>query len=447
MRIRERIVPHPTCANYALTFSPTTTYGNWGWLPCFPIVRSQGAASYWTPLPLEEERIEDEVSSGRGIKNVTHVKVKRPFFDPKLMEPEEELVDALRASSGSMPSAYKPYAGALQYYAQTGEYGWKPRKEAWDESSLIRRWHIEYGSPMAGYQIPDSLAGTLPAKIVRRMDGYHSSTDVVEAREFPRLFDMFRRRSETNDLVRELIRHPGRFGRKQGLALLREMRKFLLLKKFGVDPTVRQVQELCKELSRPAKPRQTEFSVHARKSESLGNQFDHGWESQAYGHYKCTESLSSYRVDGCHVVWSRPTYHNPFFKEADRFLSKWTGVNPIGLAWEVYPYSFMVDWFLSIDDAIDNIFIGCSSDVKTQYWVTQKVEYKRKVDGKLCVAVSGYSPAPPNREFIGPYTLSETVSSYDRRRCGGPSVSDSIRSRLNAERIFWSFLLAIGFRK
>lgn len=39
-------------------------------------------------------------------------------------------------------------------------------------------------------------------------------------------------------------------------------------------------------------------------------------------------------------------------------LSRWTGLNPISLAWELIPYSFVVDWFVDVGSYLRNLETG-----------------------------------------------------------------------------------------
>lgn len=50
-------------------------------------------------------------------------------------------------------------------------------------------------------------------------------------------------------------------------------------------------------------------------------------------------------------------------------LARWATLNPVGLAWELIPYSFVVDWFYDVGSYLHNLETACLYDlrVKTGY--------------------------------------------------------------------------------
>lgn len=68
--------------------------------------------------------------------------------------------------------------------------------------------------------------------------------------------------------------------------------------------------------------------------------------------------------DGYHSFPSRSKVKNRCrialtLKSSDRFdVAKWTSLNPVSIAWELLPYSFVVDWFIDISGYLRNLETG-----------------------------------------------------------------------------------------
>lgn len=68
--------------------------------------------------------------------------------------------------------------------------------------------------------------------------------------------------------------------------------------------------------------------------------------------------------DGYHSFPSRNVAKNRCrialtLKSSDRFdVAKWTSLNPVSIAWELLPYSFVVDWFVDISGYLRNLETG-----------------------------------------------------------------------------------------
>jgi len=165
-----------------------------------------------------------------------------------------------------------------------------------------------------------------------------------------------------------------------------------------------------------------------------------------YRDARVVENMNGMRVDGGLVTINRPPLASDAFNQLSDAIDSYVGVNPIGLIWEVLPFSWAVDWLLSVDDVLDNLFLQASSRFNIQYWTSVKYQYDREVEYKFVEAVSGY---PDMIEQLSQCRLlKQSVSYYLRDRVDPPSLIES--SRLRGSSVYHVFLLglvALGFRK
>jgi len=72
------------------------------------------------------------------------------------------------------------------------------------------------------------------------------------------------------------------------------------------------------------------------------------------------------------------SYETSGFRNLDHMLTKYFGTGPATLAWELVPFSFVLDWFVDLHpvlDAIDNTLTG--STKRLQYcWVSEKFDVR-----------------------------------------------------------------------
>jgi hypothetical protein len=112
---------------------------------------------------------------------------------------------------------------------------------------------------------------------------------------------------------------------------------------FGWEPLVKDIYDACDVINNPVKS----FSYErARVTEPITGFEKHnlGSITSQYitkGKASCTQ--------GCRVKFANPgTLHT---------LDQWGIINPVSLAWELVPYSFVVDWFVNV-----GAFISSKSD-------------------------------------------------------------------------------------
>lgn len=110
--------------------------------------------------------------------------------------------------------------------------------------------------------------------------------------------------------------------------------------------------------------------------------------------------------------------------------------NPVGLAWELIPYSFVVDWALNI---------GSYLDLQTSLWGLKVLDagYSLQCDGYTTVTAR---PAPGNvntgqgnqaymsPSFTGSRARSAKASRYQRWAWINPSPEYTLGSGLNVKR-------------
>lgn len=114
--------------------------------------------------------------------------------------------------------------------------------------------------------------------------------------------------------------------------------------------------------------------------------------------------------------------HNSSLKAADALLRRYLANGPASLAWELVPFSFVVDWFVNTSVLIgrlDDILTFRETDI-VDAWVTERVEtyipmVHHQRDNNL-----GYSFP----EYVGAEIGSVGYQSYSRKSLqGGPLVS------------------------
>lgn len=146
----------------------------------------------------------------------------------------------------------------------------------------------------------------------------------------------------------------------------------------------------------------------------------------------------------CLAVYPTPpgAYYTRFFEQLDNFGRRVSrGGNAAGILWEAIPYSFVVDWLLSIDNVIDNDFLSRYSGMAHCAWTSQKSETKRLV--KLTVPLD-VSPTTGYDKYTEFELGGDVSSTYHRGRADLPTPFQEAHSRLSLYKGFLGVLLALG---
>jgi len=399
------------------------------------------------PSQMSEVMVDSDLPPNKDtVNNVSHKKVDGPTF---VSEP-------FVSNVGTLYRDDPPLWGRQDYYCSELTSSVEPGYEAWVQSDYVSRWH-NIGlttSLQTLIGLPESKLGQLPARIVRRMEDIHASTIAIESRDLPELAKLFNRRGALTELARDALRFlqrkPVILDKVALTKRLKELRESGLGLHYGLFPTIADVKAINQEVKRGVRGRRREFVValNGSNSDSSTHKMLDGYSS-FYKNGVCTEALTVVRVDGARVIDHRPPYYSQHLEDLSDKIDRLVGVNPAGLIWEVLPYSWAIDWFVSMDDILDNVFLRVSNRFDCAYWTSVKYAYYRTVTYEIRTAVSGPSSGFREEQYEGNKSpLTMLVTDYNRERVDPPSVIDSARMRgANLLNVFWLSLCALGFRK
>lgn len=451
-RTRSRQINPPLGFKTVLNKAPTWTTEPYGirhaGLPIRQVAPTTWNCSNDTRRELcnESETITDELDKNRRIKSCDHVK-------RRVGRIKSETCPAGGVGYFYLQNAYQqPIAAMLQgdvvdndlIHHQAwfqAEAGAVTRMDAGlSESSLIKR----VGLP------PDRL-GELPARIVRAIEEWHASTSIIEARDLPALFSLFTKRGPLYggyDALRKYRRAQSdlckrfrrRTARQTMFQLARAFREGQLGESFGIMPTVSDALTISRLLREGVKQRQKRIIRTIRDPRELRLNATAPYDFDGIGRWRRKELVEYYRCDGACADLVRPAYMNDAF---DNYVKRLVGVNGAGLMWEVLPFSFVIDWFLSVDDALDTLWLANQTEYNVQYWSTTKVLYHREVMGYQWTN----EQVPVGHPFIykeWPSPVWAEYSHYNRIPRDPPSPLSSIRFRMGPRQGFLTLLIGLG---
>lgn len=260
----------------------------------------------------------------------------------------------------------------------------------------------------------------------RALTSYDILTDLAEAREIPSLVrsvssDLYsilrslNSRFKTSDMrtaafisPKQLLKHPMRALRKLGSEWMAY--------RYGIMPlvysyrdmlkTVKRGQEVTSKASAVVNPKPTGVTLPGSTST-----------------YKWVEYV------GSHVVSGTVYQYFPWGQGTAQLAS--LGFNPLVTAWELIPYSFVIDWFVNVGDYIA---AKTSMPLSRMNWacISQRSNYTKKtwvhypsetrygyISNKLPTNWYGSSPpTPANRDVTNPegsqLLTEEETQSYSR---------------------------------
>jgi hypothetical protein len=177
---------------------------------------------------------------------------------------------------------------------------------------------------------------------------------------------------------------------------------------FGWVPLAQDIHSACTNLTKPDFGRRkitasANDSQHAEVHEQDSNTGTLGRTSRYYGGRLAAKMSAYVRVS------------NP-----DGYLANQLGLtNPLSVAWEAVPFSFVADWFGNVGQVIGAItgFVGLSlEDAYTSNFQVQTLNYMRSV------STPG---APPDQWWLNNFVQSEGKVTWFERELGitGPSLS------------------------
>jgi hypothetical protein len=389
----------------------------------------------------------DEQKRGRGVKNVDHVRRVPFIFGPS---------GGFTSSDGITPDPCNPAIGAyaaardfrvndyiLPYWAvEAMAYGGSP-PPGWDFSTSWTDANFQFAMP------PDRL-GEIPARVLSAIDGVHLSTSLIESRDMPATYGMFVGRNKLVSQLKNLAFTPKNILRRtlSGRQAFKLLSDAQLGYSFGIAPTIRDARAITKEILRHGGKAKsvsgtTTLVGKAKGSVWVGSHWGSP-RSGVIGDKRLSSRGDAQRVDGCRWTIDRPQYNTDFFQHADDFMRRFGGQNPLGLIWEVLPLSFTVDWLLSVDDVLDNLWLSKSSTIQTEFWSSLKTSKTWMVEYKTGVAVERTGSVIWS-SFV---PLTSSYSHYNRTRRGSPSLVSSARLRgASLWNLYHIALIALGLHR
>jgi hypothetical protein len=312
------------------------------------------------------ETISDDISASRGVKVLSHVK--------------------------------KECIATLDGFTSYGNYFQNPRFTG--SGASLNQWVLPNGS---GHIFP-SLQGsywsvepnTSQDALVRdTVNAFYSQNQVdnlLNIIEAPQLLDSLADMAGTLIRVRRRILRDGLLKSWQGLRNLwstytikQKLRSFgrrgrdasglYLLYSFGIAPLLsdmhkieRQMKTLRSKLAREIKRESSRLvSVHRAcgymfsyidgSGNKVGFLDDAPHSLRFFGTLNDEKSRRVCTVRGYQAV----RFDSPAFRRLDYLISRFGVTGPASLAWELIPFSFVVDWFLDlrhIVDQLDNLLLG-----------------------------------------------------------------------------------------
>jgi hypothetical protein len=232
------------------------------------------------------------------------------------------------------------------------------------------------------------------------------------------------------------------------LFLTGEFRDAYLGAIFGLIPTVGETASLANELVSDRGTRK-KFSVSSREGKTSTSS-----KQVTVDGYPVSLNLASEQsgVIGARVAVVRRPFTSDDYNATVEYAKSLLGYNPAAALWAIVPFSFVVDWFLHIDDVLDAAWLKCQDGVSTEWWQTSKAEHYATY---ATTYVAGYSAGPvtvnnsnpPLGAFInGIASGNVRFSRYHREAISQPLGSLKPRFTLPHQggKVFTLVLLALG---
>jgi len=195
-------------------------------------------------------------------------------------------------------------------------------------------------------EISQALGSVQNEVTIEALNSYDLLTEIGEFKDTPRMLNSMSRdvlsilRGMRNRHGRDLMRRCAFTSPRQLLRSLnkavRKLGEEWMAYRYGIMPIIYSCQDLMKTLDRGQ-------SVETRKSKSV-SPTDLGVSLPG-----STSTFLRTRIEGNITIRGNIFQH---FTSQDMARISSVGMNPLVTAWELIPYSFVIDWFLNAGDYI-----------------------------------------------------------------------------------------------
>lgn len=357
---------------------------------------------------------------------------------------------------------------SIKYYSKGQSYDCLPHSALLQGMLQRSEWvnnPTNFSLGLFASTIPATEKARLPAFVLAKTRELSLGQTVSEAHQLMDLFKFMQLRKSLTDMLekgpdgrfldsplidatRHLIQNLKGASKAKRARIYRDLRKQVsgtaLGYLFGLSPTLEDAISIAEKCAKGFKERRKQY-VHRVRTTSRVTRDAKRWSVVgSIQNASFVESIVGTRVDGVILTDLRPKYHSPAFQKwADR-IDAGFGLNPVGAIWETLPFSFCIDWFTSLDDVLDAMFLRYTSSFSTQYWTSTKCVVNMYAQTSIPRDVKGNYPQAPMWEWRSDIKGYITVSDYVRRKTDSPSPVDAFRYRLSTFGGFASILMALG---
>jgi hypothetical protein len=299
----------------------------------------------------------------------------------------------------------------------------------------------------------DRLSELVP-RLMNQINRLSVANTIWESREIPTLVKMFKRREALARSLESVYawysqRGPKGFkvGKQDFVNAARAFREGNLNWFFGIAPTWGDVKNINKELRKPRSFRKN-VTATVRDYESFPVSKT-GTDSNG-GRRSFVLSRSRTRVFGARLTFNgnQEPFMTEFFQKWQSLEDRFTGANPLATIWEAIPFSFAVDWLLSIDNLLDALWLNNQPRHSVSYWISKKDVLETNLQWQYMTEIrgEGNSSLVPTPTFADAGPQIERLSYYTRQPSAPPSALSQVKARGGTKQLYLLTLIALGLR-